>query len=103
MLRVQRATTKLAKELIALNPPQDELQTQATLGLVVATCKRGGFVLQRATKPAKEMIAQDPPQDDLQTQATLGLVVASCKRGGFVLQRAIKLKRRGDCSGSSPE
>jgi len=41
-----------------------------------ATCKRGGFVLQRATKPAKELIAQNPPQDDLQTRATSGLVFA---------------------------
>ena len=72
---LQRAT-KLAKELIAQNPPQDDLQTQATLGLVVATCKRGGFVLQRATKPAKELIAQNFPQDDFQTQATSGLIFA---------------------------
>jgi len=41
---------------------------------IFATCKRGGFVLQRATKPAKELIAQNPPQDDLQTRATSGLV-----------------------------
>jgi len=33
-----------------------------------ATCKRGGFVLQRAITPVKELIAQNPPQDDLQTQ-----------------------------------
>jgi len=77
---LQRAT-KPAKELIAQNPPQDDLQPQATLGLVVATSKRSGFVLQRATKPAKELIAQNPPQDDFQTQATLGLVVATSKRG----------------------
>ena len=77
---LQRAT-KPAKELIAQNPPQDDLQTQATLGPVVATCKRGGFVLQRASKPAKELITHNPPQDDLQNQATLGLVVVSCKRG----------------------
>jgi len=32
---LQRAT-KLAKELIAQNPPQDDLQTRATLGLVFA-------------------------------------------------------------------
>ena len=43
---------------------------------IFATCKRGGFVLQRATKPAKELIAQNPPQDDLQTRATSGLVFA---------------------------
>jgi len=43
---------------------------------IFATCKRGGFVLQRATKPAKELVAQNPPQDDLQTRATLGLVFA---------------------------
>jgi len=41
---------------------------------IFATCKRGGFVLQRATKPAKELIAQNPPQDCLQTRATSGLV-----------------------------
>jgi len=70
---LQRAT-KLAKELIAQNPPQDRLQTRATSGLVFATCKRGGFVLQRATKPAKEQIAQNPPQDCLQTRAISGLV-----------------------------
>jgi len=40
---------------------------------IFATCKRGGFVLQRATKPANELIAQNPPQDDFQTQATSGL------------------------------
>jgi len=34
---------------------------------IFATCKRGGFVLQRATKPAKELIAQNPPQDCLKT------------------------------------
>jgi len=43
---------------------------------IFATCKRGGFVLQRATKPAKELNAQNPPQDCLQTQATSGLVFA---------------------------
>jgi len=43
---------------------------------ILATCKQGGFVLQRLTKPAKELIAQNPPQDDLQTQATSGLVFA---------------------------
>jgi len=43
---------------------------------ILARCKRGGFVLQRATKPAKELIAQNPPQDDLQTRATSGLVFA---------------------------
>ena len=30
---------------------------------IFATCKRGGFVLQRATKPAKELIVQNPPQN----------------------------------------
>jgi len=40
---------------------------------IFATCKQGGFVLQRVTKPAKELIAQNPPQDDLQTRATSGL------------------------------
>jgi len=43
---------------------------------IFATCKRGGFVLQRAIKPAKEMIAQNPPQECLQTRATSGLVFA---------------------------
>jgi len=43
---------------------------------IFATCKQGGFVLQRPTKPAKELIAQNPPQDDLQTRATSGLVFA---------------------------
>jgi len=43
---------------------------------IFATCKQGGFVLQRATKPAKELIAQNPLQDDLQTRATSGLVFA---------------------------
>jgi len=43
---------------------------------IFATCKRGGFVLQRATKPAKELIAQNPPQDCIQTRATSGLVFA---------------------------
>jgi len=43
---------------------------------IFATCKRGGFVLQRATKPAKELIAQNPAQDCLQTRATSGLVFA---------------------------
>jgi len=43
---------------------------------IFATCKQGGFVLQRATKPAKELIAQNPPQDCLQTRATSGLVFA---------------------------
>ena len=43
---------------------------------IFATCKRGGFVFQRATKLAKELIAQNPPQDDLQTRATSGLVFA---------------------------
>jgi len=41
-----------------------------------ATCKRGGFVLQRATKPAMELIAQNSPQDGRQTRATSGLVFA---------------------------
>jgi len=57
---------------------------------IFATCKRGGFVLQRATKPAKELIAQNPPQNCLQPRATSGLVFATCKRVGFVLQRATK-------------
>jgi len=43
---------------------------------IFATCKRGGFVLQRATKLAKELIAQNPPQDDFHTRATSGLVFA---------------------------
>jgi len=43
---------------------------------IFATCKRGGFMLQRATKPAKELIAQNPSQDCLQTRATSGLVFA---------------------------
>ena len=43
---------------------------------IFATCKRGGFVLQRVTKPAKELIAQNPPQDGLQTRTTSGLVFA---------------------------
>jgi len=41
---------------------------------IFTTCKRGGFVLQRATKPAKELIVQNPPQNCLQTRATSGLV-----------------------------
>jgi len=32
---------------------------------IFATCKRGGFVLQRATKTAKKLIAQNSPQDCL--------------------------------------
>jgi len=43
---------------------------------IFATCKRSGFVLERATKPAKELIAQNPPQNCLQTRATSGLVFA---------------------------
>jgi hypothetical protein len=43
---------------------------------IFATCKRDGFVLQRATKPAKELIVQNPSQDCLQTRATSGLVFA---------------------------
>jgi len=61
---------------------------------IFATCKRGGFVLQRETKPVKELIAQNPPQDGLQTRSTLGLVfakqaaAADAAGGGSRRQRA---------------
>jgi len=43
---------------------------------ILASCKRGGFMLQRSTKLVKELIAQNPPQDCLQTRASSGLVFA---------------------------
>ena len=49
---------------------------------ILAMCKRGGFMLQRATKPAKKLIAQNPPQDCLQTRATSGLVLAAADVAG---------------------